>query len=238
MREPEEWMREFLRNKPAPTSIEALEQGLRERHRTGWIERGIPLAECENSLEHSNSLGLEVVLYVKYAHPIVHPKDPPLNPKVARRKARHHDYSDDFALDIPPHYNWTGEQKFALEWYAVQKAACKLGALGAEICEDWLDIALRRIPEAGPIIELDKLCTVPRALDYKHEHPELWERKPLGLQDFFPYARKKLTCPALIAIADKLMLEEYKGVSAVQQYHLLLSLGGDIERFDYLMKQK
>jgi 5'-deoxynucleotidase YfbR-like HD superfamily hydrolase len=146
-----------------------------------------------------------------------------------------HDLSDYDLVDVTPHDNVSAEERLAAEWHVVQWCTEHLAEQGARIREYWKEGNLRGTREQAVQYQLDKLEPCVEALRLERKFPQLRNTTPPSLDDFYPYAREKLTCPVLIRIIDKLQLRKYQQDPRLQ-YNLLLQSAGDLEQLDYMMK--
>jgi hypothetical protein len=140
-----------------------------------------------------------------------------------------HDMSDAVDLDIIPADKIAAEVKHERERIATQQVLEKLGPAGLQYLKRWDEFEERKTREAVVAFHFDNIAPVVRALQLERT-PEYFDR----VQNFYPYARGRVTDDEFLRIHDILMARKYPDIDPIRQYELLLLFKGNVETFDYV----
>lgn len=160
--------------------------------RTGWIDRNVENPETVG--EHTEAL----IILGKRLFNI-----PGLN-----KMLKIHDWAEsdkdvgDLRTDsfCPPEHRWTKEQKYKVEFEAMQRICAKLGSEGDRIMKLWLEYEEQKTHRAKIAYQLDKLQAIMKAIEYQKQG------QPVMAQEFIDHDGDKITDVLLREILKKVIL--------------------------------
>jgi len=191
-------------------------EGLKRVRRTGWVDRGVPLAEVESVADHTLLTALIAWLAAL--------NEPGLDATRVLKLALVHDLAESIVGDSPPHESHEvpdGTDPGALRAFfsvrhlrSPENAAAKRAAEAegfatlasmmsprarAELGELWDEYEARSTPEARFVKQVDTLEAYLQSRHYAANDPDL------PLWGFTDMAEKEIDEPALAAIRDAAM---------------------------------
>ncbi len=163
------------------------------RGRTGWIRRGIH--NPESIYEHSCKVGL-AAYYL-------------FGTDEAVAKGIVHDFPEIFEKD---HIPWEIDAKDKQEReFAVMTKLKNVLPNGEYWYKTWVEFE-HRVGVGQHIFELDKMCPAIQAINY------LKRNEGDNLEEFYPYARKKICTSQLVDLLDSLCLGSCQTEDAYETY--------------------
>lgn len=170
-----------------------LNSGSLLRGRTGWIRRGIE--NPESIYEHSCKMGLA-------AHYLFGTEE-------AVAKGIVHDFGEIYE---PDHIPWEVDATYKREKeFAVMKKLKDMLPNGNFWYSAWEEFE-NKIGIGQQIFELDKMCPAIQSINY------LRKNEGNNLEEFYHYARKKVSTPELIDLLDNLCLGSCETEDTYQTY--------------------
>lgn len=163
---------------------------LKNLYRQGWLQRGIAKSHCESVADHS--FGVALLGYI-----LAEEYRPDLNSQRVMQLGLFHELGEIYAGDITPKEGVTLEDKFTMEYAAVQEVFSGMPNPERYITI-WMEYEKKETPEAIFVEQVDRLEMVLQASLYKK----------LGftnLDEFFPYVRERINSPELKPILDGIM---------------------------------
>jgi putative hydrolases of HD superfamily len=225
-----------------------LAKTMSRKKRRGWLLRGIPEELAESVYEHTIQLRQGCISYaVGRAY----------DPVKVFTLSDVHDLVECIAPDWTPHDGISPEEKRKGEEAAIIEVSERL-RLGRWLVDEWHDYERRESPEALLVYELDKADPVIKAQAYKNnfdrivnhylghgaqldalvEVTKLPAEDALAqcrrsLDEFYPYAREKVSNPDLIGIMDR--MQGYSGKDIYRTYfrELMTTLGRFIAKMSW-----
>jgi putative hydrolase of HD superfamily len=180
--------------KEVMTIAKSLNNNSLMRGRSGWIRRGVK--NPESIYEHSCKVGLAAYYLIGTSESVA--------------MGLVHDFGEISTLDRLP-----GEipldQKRNEEYTAMKWVKGKLPN-----SDRWFDTWEKfenKVGIGGYLTELDKICPTIQAINYMREN------NGNGLEEFYPYARKKLKTPQLVELLDDLYShKDFINIDAYEYY--------------------
>eukprot|EP01130_Rhizamoeba_saxonica_P018335 TRINITY_DN9129_c0_g1_i1.p1 TRINITY_DN9129_c0_g1~~TRINITY_DN9129_c0_g1_i1.p1 ORF type:complete len:186 (+),score=39.38 TRINITY_DN9129_c0_g1_i1:77-634(+) len=109
-----------------------------------------------------------------------------------------HDMAESIAGDITPHCNVTKQEKYALEYNAMNEIKSTLNsAIGEELFDLWMEYETGESPEAKIVKQIDKLEMILQADQYE-------KKQNMCLSEFYDGVMDKFDHPLIANIANAL----------------------------------
>lgn len=152
---------------------------LKQLYRQGWLQAGVPEAQCESVAEHS----LGVILLTAILGLAVEKQDREFDLQKALLMALCHDLGEVFAGDFTPRDSMAAQEKHALERKSLQSVFGKLPE-GSYFMTLWEEFETGNTVEAQFVRQLDRLEMGLQASVYHHlgllEEPQDFLRSMAG----------------------------------------------------------
>jgi putative hydrolase of HD superfamily len=160
---------------------------LKQLYRQGWLQAGIPKANCESVAEHT--FGVAVLAWV-----IAEEYFPDLELRKVLRMALIHDFGEIYAGDFTPGDRVLPEEKVRLERQSVERVCASLPG-GREYLALWDEYESGISPEARFVRQIDRLEMGLQASIYQRQGYT-------GLNRFFESASAVITESVLVEIME------------------------------------
>jgi 5'-deoxynucleotidase YfbR-like HD superfamily hydrolase len=206
-----------------PPILKKVKNGLQIKMREGYFIRGVPREFVMTILTHSLRVAKAAKIYGLHF--------PEINPKEAELKSDTHDFCEwgkvpDYTPgDVSP------DVKFQMEKVEMEDLVKILGPKYQIVLDSWLEYTECKKPIDIMIHDLDKMDAAIGALHYQSVGLGDYTR----MEEFYPYARKKVKDQNLIHIMDTLLEREFPEISVWEQYLYLLEVNGDKDIFQKTM---
>jgi putative hydrolase of HD superfamily len=162
---------------------------LKQLYRQGWLQRGLPVEQCESVAEHSFGVAVLGLLLCDQFFP-------QLDALRVMRLALLHDFGEIDAGDITPEDALPAEEKQSRERAAVSRLFHSLPG-GSTYIHLWEEYENGETPEARLVRQIDRLEMAMQASVYAFQ-------AGLAPDEFYASARAALHEPALQGLLDEL----------------------------------
>lgn len=206
-----------------PPILKKVKYGLQIKMREGYYRRGVPVEFVMSVLTHSRRVAKAAKIYSLHF--------PEINPKEAELKSNTHDFCEWGKLPDYTPGDISPDVKFQMEKAEMEDLVKILGPKYQIVLDSWLEYTECKKPIDIMIHDLDKIDAAIGALRYQSVGLGDYNR----MEEFYPYARKKVADQNLIHIMDTLLEREFPEINVWEQYLYLLEVNGDKKDFQKTM---